>query len=101
MSTTVSIGRATGELSELAEEDWHDYVSAAGRLIHHWHPYVFFTGEGIGSSEDWGEEDAWTWVVADLPEYVVYQDYARDWRELRERFGQEAVAYTTGNTLFL
>lgn len=101
MTTTVSIGRATGEFTQLSPEDWHDYVANMGRVLRHWHPYCFFTGEGSGNSEDWGEEEAWTWVLADLPAYVMQQDYRADIEAVRKRFGQEAVAVTTGNTYFV
>jgi acetylornithine deacetylase/succinyl-diaminopimelate desuccinylase-like protein len=62
---------------------------------------AYFEGTGVGHSEQWGDEDAYT-VIAQEPWYsdmreALYNDLAN----VAQYYGQEAVAVTEGRTAFV
>ena len=89
----------------LSNEAWGRFRTEVAELLgRYFGAYgvpTFFSGDGIGNSETWGIEDAHTWVLGEFPYYLVWNDFAADLREIASRYGQEAVAVTTGRTTFV
>lgn len=93
MARTLTIGR--GELDIV---DWLNFINETMKVLTtHSGVKMYFNGDGLGWSEEWGEEDAYTWVY-DVADWAVESDIMDEIRGIREDYQQEAVAYTAGNT---
>lgn len=94
MARTLTIGR--GE--ELDAVDWSNFIAEIGLVLDtHTGVLTYFWGAGQGWSKEWGYEDAYTYVY-DVADWAVESDIMEEIRGIREDYGQEAVAYTVGNT---
>ncbi|MES2156053.1 MAG: hypothetical protein V4510_13045 [bacterium] len=98
MSVTVSIGRNV-EGEPMSNSDWVVFKRDLRHVFARLDLAVYFQGAGIGYSDEWGTEEAYT-VVAEsnvakeaLLNSLLYA--------VRYLYGQEAVAVTIGPTRFV
>jgi hypothetical protein len=100
MALTVTVGRNVRE-HPMDYETWDHFREEVLHVVEKYVGRPWFTGTGHGFSEDWGHEDAFT-VVAPEPFYSDIRDALEfDLAKVGRYYGQEAVAVTTGTTVFV
>lgn len=104
MAVTVTIGRNVGESMDarpMSTGTWEAFREEVEEAVARNVGHPYFTGTGIGRSEQWGQEDAFT-VIAAEPFYSdVREALLKDLAEVGRLYGQEAVAVTIGETIFV
>lgn len=100
MTTTVTIGRDIKGVP-MPTIDWLNFREEVRIACQHSLRAIYFKGDGIGWSEEWGHEDAYTIVGEDFPDWGYVSDFYDELRRLGKHYGQEAVAVTQGGTRFI
>jgi hypothetical protein len=104
MAMTVSIGRNIGDglsTRPMDTDTWERFQREVQYTVEAAVGPVYFAGTGRGWSEEWGVEDAFT-LVAEEPGYGDIRDRLLDDLARSGRyFGQDAIAVTIGNTVFV
>lgn len=102
MTMTVSIGRNV-EGVPMGEHAWQDFRALLVSVLEHhecFHKTPYFAGVGHGWYEG-AMEESFTVVCEGLPVYAMWMDFIADLGKLREEFGQDSIAVTTGTTRFV
>lgn len=110
MATTISIGKAIFDEDQpsgiMNEQSWLAFRRATREALVTWtrqRPY--FEGEGLGWSETWGTEIAYTYVGADVLFTQDYEALRKDLAYICGTFNQDAIAltstWTDGKTEFV
>lgn len=98
MAHTLTLGRGLNEGGQLNETQWFSFCAdVMEELKSHDSVTLHFYGSGIGTSDEWGWEDAYTYVF-DIADWFTQQDLMDEIVRIRAKYGQEAVAYTVGKT---
>lgn len=110
-TVVVSIGRNVGS-EPMDRTRWtnachalYDVARIYASLGENKRPEVYFDGEGVGFSPEWGTEDAYTVVFGMSRKDRASRDYAFSLRAalaaIARRFDQDAIALTFGDTEFV
>jgi hypothetical protein len=100
MALTVTIGRNVKE-KPMHVVEWLHFQEEVQVVVEKYVGKCFFRGEGIGHSEEWGTEEAFT-VVAAEPFYGdIREALLGELAKVGRYYGQEAVAVTEGRTQFV
>ena len=104
MAVTVTVGRNVGsglDSRPMDTKTWEQFREEVDAAVERNVGTLYFRGTGIGHSEDWGTEDAYT-VIAAEPWYSdVREALHADLAKVGRYYGQEAVAVTEGHTVFV
>lgn len=106
MALTVTVGRNVKNVfgTEMAPMHIVEWLGLKDEVLVTVEKYVgraYFKGEGIGWSEEWGLEEAFT-VIAREPQYGdIRRDLDEELAKVGRFYGQEAVAVTVGTTVFV
>ncbi len=100
MAAVVTIGRNVND-SPMSETSWTNFKEEVYLTIARYGGELYFWGEGEGQSEEWGWEDAYTWVFND---FMFGQDeslFLEGLSDVAAKYEQDAVAYTRGKTVLI
>lgn len=104
MAVVVTVGRnVTGSYGTrpMDTKTWEQFQEEVKAAVERNVGNLYFAGTGVGWSEEWGTEDAFT-VVAAEPWYSdVREALHADLEKVGRYYGQEAVAVTEGHTVFV
>jgi hypothetical protein len=100
MAVTVTVGRNVNG-SPMDTAGWQNFNAEVLIAVRAFVGEPYFTGTGVGHSERWGDEDAFT-VIAEEPQYSdVREKLDAELARVGRFYGQEAVAVTEGTTRFV
>lgn len=96
MTITIQAGNTDNKLTQ---QEWYSYVYEMNNLIRAGAACVIDGMHFFGGSSNWEPWQNVCWVVEFDPRFM--QEILGDIKRIRQKYKQESVAVTTGNTEFI